>query len=104
MKHHSTIIGTLAALLNAAGLFFLGLYFVMPENKYEWMRDFSAGPITLPIDRDTRIRGVIYFTLVAAPSLAAILLSQTIRVSRLRYASTVVGCVLFGSALLKLLA
>lgn len=104
MKHHRAIMGTLAALLNAAGLFFLGLYFAMPENKYEWMRGFSPEPITLPIDPDTKIRGVIYFSLVAAPSLVAILLSQTIRVSRLRYASTVFGCVLFGSALLKLLA
>lgn len=95
---------TLVVLLNAAGLFFLGLYLAMPENKYEWMRGFSPGPITLPIDPDTKIRGIIYFSFVAAPSLVAIVLSQTIPISCFRYASTVFGCVLFVSALLKLLA
>jgi len=47
---------------HGAGLLFLGMYLVVPENKYEWMAEDLPGQ-PLPLDQDV---GAVHVTLIAA--------------------------------------
>ena len=64
----NTILSVIAHIFCLVGVIFL---FILPKNKYEWMRQMDSGLVTLPIDEGANSRFI-----VASLILAAVLVTQ----------------------------